>query len=342
VAALVKAFLIVLSLALAACTATPQIQLSSSEMTMAVKSKVSLVFVADYAPDGKSIAAGSVDGSVTLWDLAGASRARSLNSGGGTTVDVAYSPDGKTIAASNTGGASSLTSDDLTTLWNVSSGAPVNKFPDDFGGKLSFSPDGRLILGGNYLGEAPIRLRDTRTGSVVREFQGSRASLSPNGKYVVVCEFESGGFFSSGTYFLKVVDLATGRVLWRTHSGSRSYAFSPDGRHLLVAHQLWDPPSASASFKLFELATGALAKEFGHARFSVGLTIDDAYNQEALAFSPDGRQFLSGDVGGRYTLWDVGTGTMVRQLKTPDELKGSLAMVFPAMKFSPDGRTAVV
>jgi len=339
-----KLFLLSLTLVLAACAATPLIQLSSREMTIEVKSKVSVVLVADYAPDGKGIAAGSIDGTVSVWDLAGARLARSLGHEG-AIVDVAYSPDGKTIAAASTGGAT-IFSDDYTAFWDIATGTQTHKFTDNFGGKLSFSPDGKLVLGGSYTGDAAIRLRAVQSGAVIRQFEGIHGRLSPDGKYVVVGEYESNGnILSSDDYYISVVDASTGRRLWRTMTdNSNAIAFSPDGRHLLVAPLVWDPPSMSISFKLLEMATGALVREFGQAHFSVGLiSMDYADNiVQALAFSPDGRHFLSGDMGGRYRLWDVATGAMVRQLKTPDELAGTLASAVASVKFSPDGRTAVI
>ncbi|MBL0144203.1 MAG: caspase family protein [Betaproteobacteria bacterium] len=330
--------LLLIAFVLAGCAATPQIQVVSRDMTVEVKSKVSLIFRSDYSTDGKNIAAASIDGTVALWDLEGARQARAFNSHAGAAVDVAFSPDGKTLAVSNTGGAT-VFSDDVTVLWDVATGAQTRVFPDNFGGNLSFSPDGRRLLGGRFSGDV-IRLRDIQSGKVIREYAGSGPRLSLDGKYVVAVNYE-GALTTS--VFVNVLDAATGATLWRTETGSDTIAFTPDRRQLLVAAVSGTLTTVSPSFKVFDIATGKLLREFGNATFSVGLSSDFMDNfVTALAFSPDGRQFLAGDMGGRYRLWNVSTGTMVRQLKTPDELAGTMLNAVPSVKFSPDGKSAVV
>src|SRR5262249_1439693 len=64
-----------------------------------------------YSPDGKSIASGSRDGTVILWDIADPARAslrRKLEGNAGAVWAVAYSPDGKSIASGNDDGTVKL------------------------------------------------------------------------------------------------------------------------------------------------------------------------------------------------------------------------------------------
>lgn len=331
--------LLLLALALAGCSATPVVQVSSRDMTMGVRSKVSIVFRGDYSPDGRNIAAASVDGTVALWDLAGARQARAFNSRAGAAVDIAFAPDGKTLAVSNTGGAT-MFSDDVTVLWDVATGKQVRVFPDNFGGHLSFSPDGRRLLGGSFNGRV-ARLRDIQSGTVLREYSGISPKLSPDGRHVVALNFE--GAVTTRIY-VDVLDAATGAKIWRTEIGGGGTAITPDGRQMLVGAMSRTLTTASFSFKLFDIATGALLREFGNATVSRSISgnEEEDFGAGILAISPDGRQFLTGDLLGRYRLWDISTGTMVRQLKTPDELVGTLYNAVPSGRFSPDGRSVVV
>lgn len=330
-------FFLLLALALAGCSATPVVQVTSSDMTMEVKSKVSLVFRTDYSPDGRNIAAASVDGTVALWDLAGARQARAFNSRAGAAVDVAFAPDGKTLAVSNAGGVT-MFSDDVTVLWDVATGKQLRVFPDNFGGHLSFSPDGRRLLGGSFSGSV-ARLRDIQSGTVIREYSGFGPELSPDGRHVVVTNLE-GALVTR--VFVDVLDAATGAKIWRTEADSA--AITPDGRHLLVSLTTVTLTTGSFSFKLFEFATGRLLREFGSATVSRSISDDELIDVGGgvLAVSPDGRLFLTGNLHGHYRLWDLATGKMVRQLRTPDELAGTMLNAVPSGKFSPDGKTVIV
>ncbi len=52
-----------------------------------------------FSPDGKTLASGSYDNTIKLWDLA-TGQARATLSGHTNAVDtVAFSPDGKTLAS---------------------------------------------------------------------------------------------------------------------------------------------------------------------------------------------------------------------------------------------------
>ena len=333
-----------LTLALAGCAITPKIQLSTSDMAMEVKSKVPFVLAVDYSPDGKSVVTVGIDGTARLWDLTGAREAMKFKVPSGYTGDVSYSPDGKAIA---------ISSHDVTTLWDVTTGSQIRKFTGNFGGELSFSPDGRSVLGTTWgFTERTVTLRDVQSGAVIREFKGSeRGKISPNGKYIAVEGVENKGIIlPTFESFVSLRDLATGKELCRTTvSGGESgaVAFSPDSRQLLVAQSARKNAGAdlAMSFKLFDTATGAQVKEFGHARVPSGrFSSLDRDIVGALAFSPDGKYFLSGDRGGRYRLWDVATGTVVRQLKTVDEIAGAALAIHatPSVKFSPDGRAAAI
>ena len=53
-----------------------------------------------FSPDGKTLASGSGDKTIRLWDVNTGRLIRSLAGHGGTVHSLAFSPDGKTIASS--------------------------------------------------------------------------------------------------------------------------------------------------------------------------------------------------------------------------------------------------
>ncbi len=69
-----------------------------------------------WSPDGKKIAAGSLEGTVPIWDIASKTSVR-LSGHTGAVFKVAWSPDGKYVAS---GGG-----DGTVRIWDAASGQPV-------------------------------------------------------------------------------------------------------------------------------------------------------------------------------------------------------------------------
>jgi len=115
-------------------------------------------------------------------------------------------------------------------------------------------------------------------------------------------------------------------------------SFTSPGKTVLAVFRT----GSTESFILLDAATGNQIKEL-YRTGSLNPFSESRYDMIcAIAVSPDGKFAISGDVGGRYKLWDLSTGAMVRQLKTVNEIAGTLFNVLPSVSFSPDSRTAIV
>ncbi|MBE9225183.1 WD40 repeat domain-containing protein [Phormidium sp. LEGE 05292] len=259
-----------------------------------------------FSPDGKTLASGSFDGTIKLWNLATGREIRTLKGHNSYVYSVSFSPDGNTLASG---------SDDKTIkLWNLATGREIRTLKRHSNPviSVSFSPDGKTLASGSA--DKTIKLWNLGTGREIRTLKGHnsyvwRVSFSPDGKTLA-----SGSVDKT----IKLWNLGTGREI-RTlmgHSNSvYSVSFSPDGKTLASG-------SVDKTIKLWNLGTGREIRTLmGHS--------NSVYS---VSFSPDGKTLASGSVDKTIKLWNLGTG---REIRT---LMGHSNPVY-SVSFSPDGKT---
>ena len=263
------------------------------------------VFSVAFSPDELTVASGSWDRTIRLWDAVTGAHRRTLTAHTGGVYSVAFSPDGQLLVSG---------SDDKTVrLWDAVTGAHHRTLTGhtDWVYCVAFSPDGRTIASGSD--DHTTRLWDVLAGIHRHTLIGHTASVrsvafSPDGDTLA-----SGSFDKT----IRLWNGATGKHQ-RTLAGHTdwvySVAFSPDGR--TIASGSWD-----RTIRLWDPVTGA------HQRTLTGHTA----GVYCIAFSPDGRTIASGGMDHTVRLWDVVTGT---QLQT---LTGHTDGVY-SVGFRPDSR----
>jgi WD40 repeat protein len=279
-----------------------------------------------FSPGGHTLASGTNDGTVRLWNVADPVHPESLAKPlavGSAVYSVAFSPDGRTLASGSYDGT--------IRLWNVADPRHPQVIPQTLIAgtgavySVAFSPDGRTLASGDI--DGTVRLWDIADPAHPRPLGrpltvGSAVysvAFSPDGRTLASGEID-------GTVRLwDIADPARPRPLGRpltVGSAVFSVAFSPDGRTLASgtnggAVQLWDAADPARPRPLGRPLT------VGSAVFSV-------------AFSPDGRTLASGSDSGAVQLWDAADPAHPRPLGQP-LTAGTNAVLWVA--FSSDGRT---
>ena len=194
-----------------------------------------------WSPDGKTLASGSSDKTVKLWDLATGKLFATLQGHTETVYSVAWSPDGKTVASGSF--------DKTVKLWESATGKLLATLQGHTGAveSVAWSPDGKILASGSR--DETVRLWESVTGKLLATLQGHTDSVrkvawSPDGKTVA-----SG----SSDKTVKLWESATGKLLatLQGHTGKvYSVAWSPDGNTLASGSadktvRLWEGPVTS-------------------------------------------------------------------------------------------------
>jgi serine/threonine protein kinase/WD40 repeat protein len=277
------------------------------------KDRLGLAHPAGYrcvavSPDGTHLAAGTFDGTLQIFDLAGELNFTVQAETLGSPVNaVCFVDDGKAVATGSWDGKVRFT--------NVVPGPqrPTLSRPGRIFA-LAASPDGKtLAMVGD---EGVIHVYDVPTGRQVASLQGhgnavESLDFSPDGKLLA----------SAGDLTVRIWDTATWHDTGNPiHHPSRMLCvrFSPDGKLLAISDgnsEICHDVVLSCSVVLRDVATRTeLRKLEGHTNSIF-----------ALAFSPDGKTLASGSMDQTVKLWDTATGQL-RETIVPGETGTSLGM----------------
>lgn len=275
-----------------------------------------------FSPEGKVLAAGDWDGTVSLWDVGSRKLLRQFRgSPHGSVHSVAFSPDGKALAVAR--------DDPVIGVWEIATGKTMHRLRGhrQSVNSVAFSPDGKTLLSGGGSTSKPtgkeadnsIRLWNLATGKELCLHRGGGSVISS-------VAFSPDGRMFASEFRPMVVGETAKTVLWETASGKKirqfpakegvhwSVSFAPDGRALAV----W----GGTTIMLQEVASGRpLLSLRGHRKVV-----------DAVAFSPDAKVLVSASRYGALQVWNLATGRQTRRLPTPGKSVSSLA-------FSPDGKT---
>jgi WD40 repeat protein/tRNA A-37 threonylcarbamoyl transferase component Bud32 len=286
-------------------TPSPQVSWQKPTLVTTLTGHSSSVTSVAFSPDSRTLASGSWDKTIKLWDVQSQREIAALTGHSNWVTSVAFSPDGRTLASG---------SYKTIKLWDVQSQREIATLTghSNWVKSVAFSPDGRRLASGSE--ENTIKLWDVQSHREITTLTGHSnhvrsVAFSPDGRRLA-----SG----SNDQTIKLWDVhSQGEMVTLTgHSDwVRSVAFSPDGRTLASG-------SDDKKIKLWDV----------HSQREIATLTGHSNHVCSVAFSPDGRTLASGSDERKIKLWDVQSQ---REIAT---LTGHSWYVL-SVAFSPDGRT---
>ena len=233
------------------------------------------VFSVSLSPGGRTLASGSADGKVKLWDAVTGQSVTTLDEHSDAVTSVSLSKDG-TLASGSWDGT--------VKLWNMGTQPSIATFPHSARViSVSFSPNGKILAAG--LWDGTVKLWDVGAQTDIATFPHSAevtsVSFSPNGAILAA------GLWN-GTVELWDVETQTSIGTLPHRSRVVPVSFSPNGA--ILAAGLWN-----GTVELWDVETQTNIGTLPHGAIVL-----------SVSFSKDGT-LASGASDGTVKLWEATT-----------------------------------
>ncbi|KAH8912125.1 WD40 repeat-like protein [Coniochaeta sp. PMI_546] len=280
-------------------TTQPLVEDSWNACTQTLEGHGNLVMCLASAPDGRTVASGSYNGTIKIWDISTGTCMQTLEGHDDGVLCLAFTPDGRTIASGSY--------DRTVKIWEVATGvcrqtlSGHNKTVT----LIAFTPGGTLISGSR---DSTVMVWDVTTSTclqalVLDDGHSDLFAFAPDRRTIA---------YGSLTGIISIWDMGTGTRM-QTLQGQDGpvwcLAFAPDGRALATAF--------NNIIKIWDTVKGTCIQT---------LDIHGNYTH-AIAFTPDGCMLISGCDDCTVRIWDIATGASLRVLESHSSGVWSIAVI---------------
>ncbi|MBN3909649.1 MAG: protein kinase [Nostoc sp. NMS1] len=262
------------------------------------------------SPDDYTLASGSDDKNIKLWDLNTKKVLANLSGHSQAVKSVTFSPDGQILATA---------SDDKTIkLWQVETLQEISTLLGHSHAvkSVAFSPDGQILASGSW--DKTIKLWDVNTGTEIctitgHQLQVNSVAFSPQGQLLASASYD--------------------RTIRLWHIPRRGEGAGSREQGDMNNAELKDHPQETKDIPPFPLPPAPLPLVQNRPCYSLLATLSGhAWAVLTVAFSPDGQILATGSDDNTIKLWEVNTGQLICTL-----VGHSWSVV--AVAFTADGET---